>query len=134
MEEHVLDLTKRLWSFSKYGLTAVGTWVQIDHRWRPCMAIVKNSGPMRPCVITLEDAWKWSDVIGEPVQHAIPFLLALGVNPSPENVNKLIDLVNSRMADLVELPPRPDEAQEHAAPLADITIKNDLTGTTEVSL
>jgi len=61
-------------------------------------------------------------------------LLMLGVNPSLDNRNKLVSLVNSRMQDLVEIPPRPTDAQEHAAPVADFSIKNEMTGTTEVSL
>ena len=98
------------------------------------MAIVTNSGQMRPCAIPLEDAWHWSDVLGDPDHYAARLLLVLGVNPSPDNRHKLISLVNSRMQDLIEMPPRPADAEEHAAPVADIAIKNDITGTTEASL
>jgi hypothetical protein len=99
------------------------------------MAIVKDGGHTPPCVIPLENAWHWSETLGpNPDILAARMLLVLGVNPSEDNRHKLIDLVNSRLHDLVVMPPRPADAEEHAAPLADFTIKNDISGTTEVSL
>jgi hypothetical protein len=125
LEDHILDLDKRLWAHTRYGLTIVGTWVRIDRRWRPCMAIVRASGEMRPCVIPLERAWQWSDLIGDPRGCAERILLRLGIDPlNPDNVDKLISLVNSRMGDLVTMPPRPADAEEHAAPVAELAIRN----------
>jgi hypothetical protein len=135
LEDHILDLDKRLWAVTRYGLVASGTWVKIDGRWRPCMAITRASGAPRPCVIPLEDAWRWSETIGSPAQPAVNMLLKLGIDPlNPDNVFKLVSLVNSRMADLVAMPPRPPDAEEHVDPVADVTLRNELTGTTEVEI
>jgi hypothetical protein len=135
LEDHILDLDKRVWSHSRYGLTIIGTWVRIDGRWRPCMAIVRNHADPRPCVIPLENAWMWSDEIGDPVMHAQEILLRLGVDPhNPDNVGKLVGLVNSRMQDLVAMPVRPPDAGEHADPVAELSINNELSGRTEVEI
>jgi len=99
------------------------------------MAITRASGAPRPCVIPLEDAWRWSETIGSPAQPAVNMLLKLGIDPlNPDNVFKLVSLVNSRMADLVAMPPRPPDAEEHVDPVADVTLRNELTGTTEVEI
>lgn len=136
MEEHILDLTKRQWSASRYGLTVIGTWVKIDQRWRPCMAVVKNDArQLLPCVIPLEKAWTWSETLGDPDTHAYNILLRLGVDPeNPLNRNKLISLVNDNMQALIEMPPRPVDAEHHAAPVAEVTINNEVAGRTEVAL
>jgi hypothetical protein len=136
LEKHILDLSKRNWSHSRFGLTAIGTWVRLDDRWRPCMAIVRNNAhTLRPCVIPLEDAWRWSDQEQKPELLAARFLGQLGIDPSnPDNRHRLIDLVNSRMVDLITMPPRPADAEEHDEPVVELTVVNSLTGKTEVEL
>lgn len=99
------------------------------------MAIVRANGDRRPCVIPLEDAWHWSDIIGDPRGYAERMLLRLGIDPgNPDNVDKLIGLVNARMADLVAMPPRPPDAEEHAEPVAELVIDNPLHERLEVEL
>jgi hypothetical protein len=134
LEDHVLDLSKRLWETSRFGLTAIGTWARIDDRWRPCMAIVLNHGPLRPAIISVDDAWKWSDIIGTPQPLATRMLAFLGVAVTEENLAKLITLVNSRMQDLLSIPPRPRDAEEHAEPVAELTINDEFNGRTEAEL
>ena len=136
MEEHILDLTKRHFSYSRYGLTLVGTWYRVDQAWRPCFAVFLNHAQrLRPAIIPLEHAWQWSDLIGEPQIRAAHVLGQLGVDPSnADNRNKLISLVNSRMQELVEMPPRPRDAEHHADPVAELTLNSELHGKIEVSL
>jgi len=136
LEDHILDLDKRHWAHTRFGLTAIGTWVRIDGRWRPCMAIVRADGRRTtPCVIPLEEAWRWSDIIGAPAEPAINILLNLAVDPgNPDNVFKLITLVNSRMADLVAMPVRPPSAEEHADPVAELTHGDVLNGSGKVEI
>jgi hypothetical protein len=136
LEDHILDLSKRLWSTSRYGLTVIGTWVRLGGRWRPCMAILRENRPeFQPCVVPLDNAWQWSDAVGDPVPRAVAMLPRLGVDPTnPDNVHKLVSLVNSRMRDLVAMPPRPADAEEHANPVANVTLSSDLSGTIEVEI
>jgi hypothetical protein len=135
LEEHILDLDKRLWATSRFGLTAVGTWARIDDRWRPCMVILLNkSATLRPAIIPIDDAWKWSDIIGTPVPLATRMLGFLGVAGTEENIFKLITLVNSRMQDLLSIPPRPRDAEEHAEPVAELTIDNPVHNKIEIEI
>ena len=136
MEEHILDLGKRAWTYRRFGLTIVGTWVNVDQRWRPCMAVFREDHPeFRPCVIPIDNAWEWSDRIGTPYPRAAAIVLRLGIDPyNPDNVHKLIAMVNDRMHDLVTMPPRPTDAEEHADPVVALTIDSELSGKTEVEL
>jgi len=135
LEEHILDLSKRLWSVNRYGLTLVGTWIRLDQRWRPCMAVLRTNQPQfRPCVIPLDTIWQWSG-IGDPYPRAEAMLPRLGIDPwNGDNVHKLIALVQDRMDDLIKMPPRPPEAEEHVDPVVEVTIDNEITGKTEVAL
>lgn len=135
MEEHILDLGKRHWVSSRYGLTLIGTWVQLSSGWRPCIAVVRDGHPeFTPCVIPLDNAWHWSPRHGTPYPRAQAILIRLGVDPNnQDNVHKLIGFVNDRMHDLVTMPPRPPDAAEHAEPVAAVTIDGDV-GKTEAEI
>ena len=124
-----------MWSVNRYGLTAVGTWAKIDERWRPAIVILRTNQPQyQPCVIPLDSAWQWSP-IGDPYPRARAMLPRLGIDPwNDDNVFKLISMVQDRMDDLVKMPPRPPEAEEHVDPVAEVTIDNPITGKTEVAL
>lgn len=100
------------------------------------MAILRDGHPeFKPCIIPLDLAWQWSDLSGNPYPRAYHMLPHLGVDPdNPENVHKLVSLVNSRIRDLIVMPPRSLDAEEHVEPVADVTINNEITGKTEVSL
>jgi hypothetical protein len=100
------------------------------------MAIVISRGhPLRPAVIPLEDAWRWSDLIGNPQVAAARVLSFLGIDhTNDDNRFKLIGLVNSRMQDLLSMPPRPQDAEEHAEPLLNLTTNDPLHGKIEVEL
>jgi hypothetical protein len=131
-----LDLTHRAWTASRDGLTAIGTWVRLEQRWRPCMALIRtgDDGSKRaiPCVVTVDNAWIWSEEIGDPRRVArvvFLFLQALRLDPDDERDHfKIISMVTDHLGDLMHIPPRPAFEADRATPVAEIVIDDHQSG------
>jgi hypothetical protein len=107
-----LDLEIRAWTKTRGDVTAIGTWVRLDGQFKPCMALIpagrEKSDRLRPCVITQDRAWIWSEDVGDPEQTArIVFKYAevLGLSMEPRTIIWLASFIHDMLGDLLHIPP-----------------------------
>lgn len=139
IEPIALDLTKRQFETIHKGILVIGTWVREgSYRWEPCLVLVHAFRPIRrgktvPVVIKLRDSWPWAlhGDVGDPahcVKSIIDWLhngLLPGNPASKADHIAIMEAINSRLPDLIAMPPRP---QGDTETVADMIIKNRETG------
>jgi len=134
---------------NRRGLTAIGTWIYVDDedsygRWRPCMVILRDKMPAKgpkaakPCVVLMDNAWWWSDRIGDPrrVAHVVTaFLDNLGLDPyEAEDHARVIDIVLENLDALITMPPPPADLVVGNNKVAEISIRDSFGHTTEAEV
>lgn len=132
---HMLDLSRRAFDFQRGNITVIGTWVQLDfRRWRPCLVLVRTGEELRedtwPCVVTVDQAWIWSEEIGDPqraAHQAMAFAQALRLGDTPQTVIRIASLIHDHLGDLLGIPPYQGPDDE---PVAEVTITDRATGRT----
>lgn len=145
MSDPILDLNFRQWSDHRRGLTAIGSWVYVDDedsygRWRPCMVILREPMPpkARPCLVLLDNAWWWSDKIGDPrrVAHVVTaFLDNLGLDIyDADSHAAVIDIVLHNLDRLIGMPPAPPELVANVDKVAEIFIRDSFGNVTEAEV
>lgn len=107
-----LDLAKRVWTKTRGGVTAVGTWIRLDGSYRPCMVMIpagrEYDERLVPCVVTQDRAWIWSEEVGDPAQSApiaFNFVRTLGLSEDVRTVIRLAMFINDMLGDLLSIPP-----------------------------
>lgn len=130
-----LDLTKRVWTFRRHGVRAIGTWIRLDDRFRPCMVLIpadrEYDSRLTPCVITVDRAWIWSEEVGDPAQAAftaIQYATTLGLSANDNRtVMRLAMFIADHLGDLLSIPPYPKDDQET---VAEVTMREVNSGRT----
>jgi hypothetical protein len=122
--KHDLDVNNRAWTRTLGELTLIGTWLRVDGgQWRPCMVIIRasdeGSDRTTPCIVTADNAWIWSEAVGDPKQAAraaFNFARALRLDEhDPRVMVRLAMLIEDHLDDLLHIPPRPAELKEVVA-------------------
>lgn len=139
VEPFALDLRKRQFEAVHKGILVIGTWLRTGTRdWEPCLVLVQAHRPIRrgrtvPVVIKLSDAWRWAmhGEVGDPA-HCVKSIIEwlhygfLPGNPaSKADLIIVMEAINSRLPDLIAMPPRPVGDLET---VAEMTVKNRETG------
>ncbi|AAL49606.1 unknown [Sinorhizobium phage PBC5] len=128
-----LDLNKRVWTFRRLGVTAIGTWLRVEGRFRPCMVLIpadrEYDDRLIPCVITIDRAWIWSEEVGDPAQAAataFQFATSLGLSAyDKRTVMRLAMFIADHLGDLLSIPPYQNSDEET---VAEVTMIDALTG------
>lgn len=130
-----LDLNKRVWTRTKGGIIAIGTWLRQDDRFRQCMVLIpadrEYDDRLVPCVVTVDKAWIWSEEVGDPAQAALTahqFADTLGLaSHDKRTVIRLAMFIQDHIGDLLSIPPyqNPDSQT-----VAEITMRDTNTGRT----
>lgn len=130
-----LDLNKRVWTRTKGGIIAIGTWLRQDDRFRQCMVLIpadrEYDDRLVPCVVTVDKAWIWSEEVGDPAQAAFTahqFADTLGLaSHDKRTVIRLAMFIQDHIGDLLSIPPyqNPDSQT-----VAEITMTDTNTGRT----
>lgn len=126
MSRPALDLTKRHFVHPHLGkgITVYGTWWRNnDGTVRPCIVLLptarKINHQLTPCVITLDDAFKWDiedTKLSAKQRHAVQvymsnaareFAIALGLGDSKLSIATVINVVHDELGELLTLPPVP---------------------------
>ena len=131
-----LDLTKRVWTSDRLGVRAIGTWIRLDDRFRPCMVLIPadreySDRRLTPCVVTLDRAWIWSEEVGDPAAAAFTayqYAATLGLNAHDKRaVMRLARFIADHLGDLLSIPPYPKDDQET---VAEVTMRDANSGRT----
>ncbi len=134
-ERGVIDLAHSKFEHVVHGIRVIGTWLTIENR-EPCLALVDASKPLRGadtivCLVPLSSAWKWTTEFGDArhtARHCFTWI-ASGALPgnaqNPKDCRKVFDAVQSRLTDLIHMPPAPIRRREIAG---DVTFHNHRTG------
>ncbi|MBD9539940.1 hypothetical protein IB276_10805 [Ensifer sp. ENS04] len=128
-----LDLSKRHWTFHKAGVTAIGTWLRMEGRFRPCMVLIpadrEYDDRLIPCVVTQDRAWIWSEEVGDPAQAAataFQFAQVLGLSAyDRRTVMRLAMFIADHLGDLLSIPPYQNSDEQT---VAEITMTDANTG------
>lgn len=137
---HDLDLTIRQWTKTRGPITAIGTWLRLEGRFRPCMVLIRAGSELDdrliPCVILQERAWVWSEDIGDGAQAAqstFQFAQILGFNSfDAKAIFFIASFIHDLLGDLLTIPPyQPVDTRS----VAEATLINHTTGiTTETEI
>lgn len=130
MSDVALDLRYRVWTKAHGELTFIGTWMRTDDaQYRPVMVIIRTgeeySEHTVPCIVPMEDAWKWSEELGNPeltARNTVAFVQALRMTPDKHSAIRLTLLIQHHLGDLLGIPPFETQgiAQEVTADLVRI--------------
>lgn len=135
-----LDLSKRHFEARHKGILVIGSWFRDESgsSWEPCMVLLHAYRPIRPgrtvpVIIKLRDAWRWAmhGDVGDPA-HCVKSIVEwlhygyLPGNPASKADHiAVMEAIDSRLRDLITMPPRPVGDKET---VADMVIKNRMTG------
>lgn len=122
---HAIDLTRCHFKRTVGDIDVFGTWFFGDASAgpRPCLVLLpanRNSGrrPV-PIVILVDQAWIWSEEIGDPAESARRSLLyarLLGLNTADiGEAFRVAGLIRDHLSDLISLPPIPQSERFVAA-------------------
>ena len=144
-EKPVLDLRYRAFDHLCGAIRVIGSWY-MDPETRssqPCLVLIDATKPFRagrviPCIIPLSDMWKWTQEMGDGAHIArnIYDWLHSGALPGHQDNKsdafRVMDAVQSRLRDLVTMPPMPPEAaiKHSAVPVGEVEIIDRQTGKT----
>jgi hypothetical protein len=111
-----LDLTRYHFRHLHGDITAYGTWwLAEDSGPRPCLVLLpthkQSWEKTRPCVVMLDQAWVWSEEIGDPfraARNALDFADALGLGASPSNGIRVRSIIVDHLDDLLKMPVMPE--------------------------
>lgn len=142
----VIDLELRHFETKVNGILVIGTWFMDEEtrRSQPALVLIDATrrlkrGRVVPCVIALDQAWRWTVEMGEP-EHVWPLIrrwIREGALPGNHLNNRdlwaVFDAVQSRLRDLIAMPPMPAAgAIKHGtAPenhVGVVTIRNESSG------
>lgn len=141
----VIDLEHRHFEATVGNILVIGTWFMDPEtkRSQPCLVLVDATKPLKqgrviPCIITLDQAWMWTVEIGDEkhVGRVIRGWLAEGALPgnphSGRSVWAVFDAVQSRLRDMMMMPPMPAApATKYGTPpetVGDLVITDQRTG------
>lgn len=120
MSRTALDLTRTAWTQKHRDLTAWGTWwLAEDSGPRPCIVLLPTDQTkwehIKPCVVTLDEAWVWSEEIGDGARAAqIAFGFAQGLGLDAYEANNLLrirSIIADHLGDLLTMAPLPEERE-----------------------
>lgn len=145
-ERPVLDLEQAHFTHTVGGILVIGTWY-MDRETReaqPCLVLLDAARRLQrkrviPCIVLLEDMWRWTVEMGDRdfVARNISDWLNSGALPgsatNKKDVFRVMDAVQSRLRDIVTMPPLPPKAAiKHgaASPVGELIITERDTGKT----
>ena len=110
-----LDLTRYHFRRDLRDLIVYGTWWLADDGGpKPCLVLMSalRQGWMQstPAVVLLEQAWVWSEEIGQPqraAKVAMEFVDALGMPAEVKSAFRVRSVIIDHLDDLLKMPPMP---------------------------
>jgi hypothetical protein len=111
----VLDLTKNAFVRELGDITVFGTWYG-EHK-RPALVLLATASIGKPnvvpCVVQLQDAWRWSREHGDVAYHVqqsmtIAHLLGLTAH-NRYTCMRITTLIQDHLQDLKDMPLKPSE-------------------------
>lgn len=126
-----LDLTRYHFKRELGDITLFGTWfLASDSGPKPCLVLLptgKQNQHGIPCVVPQNQAWVWSEAIGDArraAQTAYTFAEHLGLDSNnPSNVFRIRSIIHDHILDLLHIPPMPMDMRERV-PLGEVTVRD----------
>lgn len=107
-----LNLARYAWRHQHGDLTAYGTWWFTPDGARPCLVLIPTNAQdyMRstPAVVTLDQAWIWSEAIGDgarAARTAAMFAHALDLPHGVDSAIRVASIVRDHLGDLLTIKP-----------------------------
>lgn len=113
MTKPYLDLTKYHFKQKHGDIIAYGTWCGDNNR--QCLVLVPSmieaGKRVVPCVIPVDNAWKWSEEVGnvrDCAASCLQFAANLGLDPYNQiSVMRVLSVIRDHMGDLLTIPVKP---------------------------
>lgn len=117
MSNYALDLTRHAWRRTLGDITLYGTWFGPQHE--PVLVLIptyrQHHEKTTPCVVPLANAWKWDEMMGDPIGCASTcseFARHLGLDPySIITAQRIASIIRDHLGDLLNMPPKPTEGR-----------------------
>ncbi|HWL29586.1 MAG TPA: hypothetical protein VNQ97_11835 [Burkholderiaceae bacterium] len=111
--EFALDLTVYHRVRQHGDITAYQTWFGPEQR--PALVLIptyrQHHEKTTPCVVPLENAWKWDETVGDPQDCArtcVQFAAHLGLSyTSTLTCIRIASIIRDTLGELITIPPRP---------------------------
>lgn len=112
-------------------------WLADDSGPKPCLVLIPTFTPLdrvTPCVVMMENAWLWSEQVGDPRQAAhtaFAFAQMLGQDTNnATNVIRIRSIIHDHIPDLITMPPMPDAMREQGEVIGEARLVDPETGRT----
>lgn len=131
-----LDLTRYAWRQQHGDITAYGTWwLAEDSGPIACLVLIptfyQSVERSTPCVVLVNDAWIWSEEIGDGAQAAraaFIFAQTLGLDiNNASNIFRVRSIIVDHIGDLLSIPPMPGAMRSNEV-IGEATITNRESG------
>lgn len=111
-----LDLTRYHAKRQHGDITAYQTWFGPEQR--PALVLIptyrQHHEKTTPCVVPLDNAWKWDEHIGDPegcARTCVEFAGHLGLDPlSMMTCQRIASIIRDTLGELISIPPKPTES------------------------
>ncbi|MGL4858380.1 MAG: hypothetical protein ACRC5A_01320 [Enterobacteriaceae bacterium] len=107
-----IDLTRHAFTRRHGDIRVYGTWMGAENR--PALVLIPSHAPLRavtPCVVPMDNAWIWSEEMGEPQHVALAcfqFAQALGLDQyNCFTLIRLAGIIRDELGELLNIPPKP---------------------------
>lgn len=113
--KYALDLTRYHHKRQHGDITAFYTW--FGEELRPALVLIptyrQDNQRTTPCIIPLDNAWKWDENVGDPegcARSCFQFAGYLGLDPlSSMTCQRIASIIRDGLGELLSIPPKPDE-------------------------
>lgn len=141
IDKPAIDLRYRHFESKRHNINIIGTWLydDADRSSQPCLVLLHGLRPIAknrtmPCIIALDQAWRWAmhGGVGDPEHcgRTVSDWLNRGYLPgsatNKKDLLRVLDVVNSRLTDLINMPPAP--TGDSSAAIGDMVALDRKTG------
>lgn len=127
MNDPVLDLNNRHFTYHRGQMTMIGTWVRAENGITPCIVLVRRGAPtheLKPYAIPLTNAWMWELERGDPGHCAIEgadILHRMNIGLTKKSLWQLISFIHDNIGELYSIPPN-NQLDEERTPVAEAIV------------
>lgn len=135
-QQIALDLSRQHFSVQRGPLLMIGTWLQQEGGWEPCLCFVRGFDPpedWRPELITLAKAYLFRAPSPNPqqaVMMAASIVHAVRMTEDRKSILKVLSIIEDHLDAFLTMPFLPPAERPKGDALGEVTVTDRATGKT----